>query len=440
MKTVLVRAAITGKSHCPPVKSKRYSQRSNCVVDHVQIPDQRIRINVSGNVFETFESTLARFPNTLLGCKTKRNYFFDSKRQEYFFNRNRNVFDSILFYYQSHGILSCPPNIRTEDFIEELIFFEFSEKLLIQFLRDEGVSFNAKETVPEKTRMPQNRVLETIWQCFEQPKSSFAAKVVSWWSVTFILLSIIVVCAESLPHPDEHKQMYFKVYNNLETVCVAWFTMELLLRFISAPDKIMFLIDLLNWVDLLATLPFYFALMIKGSSSKLQVFRLLRVCRLFKLFRHSSGLRVLSKTIRATWPELLMIVFFGGISTIILSGGLFYAEFQDQKDSFSSIPAASWFVIISLTNVGYGDMVPVTLMGRLIGSMCALVGVLVLALPSPVIARKFKLFYEEAKKKTNQDRMNRKNALSLPSKPAQTSSDGIGFTRSYHSKDVETVV
>ena len=424
MKTVL-KAAIQGKKHRTPVHSRRYSQETINTANeglNLQPLDKRVRINVSGNVFETLESTLARYPNTLLGCAAKRTYFFDPKRQEYFFNRNRNAFDSILFYYQSYGILSCPSNVNMEDFIAELIFFEFSEELLIKFLQHEGVKFcaNVNETVPEETHMTKNKVFRAIWQCFEQPKSSLGARILCWWSIAFILLSIVIVCVESISNTYQDKQKYAKIYNDLEILCVTWFTIELLLRFISAPDKRKFVRNWLNFVDLLAILPFYFALTIKGSSSSLKAFGLLRVFRLLKLFRHSSGLKVLGKTVRATWPELQMIVFFAAISTVILSGILFYAEFQAQNDTFSSIPATSWFVIISLTNVGYGDMVPVTLMGRLIGSMCALVGVLVLALPSPVIARKFKQFYEEAKEKEKKEKV-MKNVVPLSTRPSRPS-------------------
>ena len=413
-----------GKDYKPRVHSRRYSQETNLAsgyTDDSQVLATRVRINVSGNVYETLESTLARYPSTLLGCPSKRNLFFDSKRQEYFFDRNRNAFDAILFYYQSRGILSCPSNVRMDDFVEELVYFGFSEELLIKFLRHEGINFNAEEPHQEEPEMPKNKVLRIIWQCFEQPKSSRVATIVAWLTVAFISLSIVIICAETIPPDDKDKQLYSNVYNDLETMCVAWFTIELLLRFISAPNKLRFAKDSLNLVDFVAILPFYLGLIVDKSSSALKSFRLLRVCRLFKLFRHSSGLKILSKTVQATWPELLMIVFFAGISTVILAGILFYAEYQAQQDMFSSIPAASWFVIISLTNVGYGDMVPITVPGRFVGSMCALVGVLVLALPSPVIARKFKQFYEEAKENAAKERRERKSPpRDLPPLPTQS--------------------
>jgi len=94
-----------------------------------------------------------------------------------------------------------------------------------------------------------------------------------------------------------------------------------------------------------------------------------------------------------------MILFFILITTAIFSGWTFYVEYEEKKDSFSSIPASAWFVIVSLTNVGYGDMVPVTIMGKVLGALCTLAGVLVIALPSPVIVTKFLLYYEKKKRK-----------------------------------------
>ena len=127
--------------------------------------------------------------------------------------------------------------------------------------------------------------------------------------------------------------------------------------------------------------------------------RSLRVSRLFKLARHLDELKVLVKTVRSTWRELCMILFFILITTAIFSGWTFYVEYEAQKDSFSSIPASAWFVIVSLTNVGYGDMVPVTIMGKVLGALCTLAGVLVIALPSPVIVTKFRLYYEKKKRR-----------------------------------------
>ena len=395
---------------CPEVALRA---RKNSRQDEKALLDARVKINISGNIYETFYSTLARFPDTLLGDPVRRRDYFDHERQEYFFNRNRNAFDAILFYYQSNGLLTRPNNIRLQEFCEELKFFQINDETLTEFMRDEG----AIEEGEEEVELPTNAILRKIWLWFEYPKLSKVSKLVATISVSFIAISIFVLCAETVVHENEGNTTSItdleqfrknrpaeltKLYSVLESLCIAWFTLEFSLRIVSCPDKVKFLFDFLNVIDLAAILPHYVQIVLGDSlsvSEKTDALRLLRVSRLFKLFRHLDELKVLAKTVRATWRELIMILFFIIITTAIFSGWTFYVEHEEQKDIFSSIPATSWFVIVSLTNVGYGDMVPVTVMGKLLGALCTLAGVLVIALPSPVIVTKFRLFYEKKKRK-----------------------------------------
>ncbi|KAJ7365447.1 Potassium voltage-gated channel sub A member 2 [Desmophyllum pertusum] len=276
-------------------------------------------------------------------------------------------------------------------------------------MRDEGA---VEDEDDEPVVLPTNVVLQKIWLWFEYPKYSKVAKLVATFSITFIAVSIYVLCAETIDHDttsttdsetSEHMDDELALlYDLLESVCISWFTLEFLLRFVSCPNKLRFMLDILNLIDLAAIVPYYFQRALGDSESEakdiVDAFRLLRVSRLFKLARHLDELKVLAKTVRSTWRELVMILFFILITTAIFSGWTFYAENEAQQDSFSSIPASAWFVIVSLTNVGYGDMVPVTIMGKMLGAVCTLAGVLVIALPSPVIVTKFRLYYEKKKR------------------------------------------
>ena len=393
----------------PKLYTKNYNRRASCPevglssVRNAQYAEERrllsarAKINISGKMYETLYSTLARFPNTLLGSPAKRKKYFDKERQEYFFNRNRNAFDSILFYYQSDGLLTRPNNVRLQEFCDELKFFEIEEETLTEFMRDEGA---IEDDDDEPVVLPTNIVLAKIWLWFEYPKCSKVAKVVATFSVTFIAISIYVLCAETIDrdnteYGDNGRLSRFN--NVLESICVAWFTLEFLLRLVACPNKLKFIFDILNLIDLAAIVPYYVEKApVRGD---FDWFPLLRVSRLFKLARHLDELKVLVKTVRSTWRELCMILFFILITTAIFSGWTFYVEYEAQKDSFSSIPASAWFVIVSLTNVGYGDMVPVTIMGKVLGALCTLAGVLVIALPSPVIVTKFLLYYKKKKRK-----------------------------------------
>ena len=395
----------------PKLYTKNYNRRASCPevglssVRNAQHPEERrllsarAKINISGKMYETLYSTLARFPNTLLGSPAKRKKYFDKERQEYFFNRNRNAFDSILFYYQSDGLLTRPNNVRLQEFCDELKFFEIEEETLTEFMRDEGA---IEDDDDEPVVLPTNIVLAKIWLWFEYPKCSKVAKVVATFSVTFIAISIYVLCTEKIDHDNTEygdNGRLSRFNNVLESICVAWFTLEFFLRLVACPNKLKFIFDILNLIDLAAIVPYYVEKAPIRVDFDFDRFRLLRISRLFKLARHLDELKVLVKTVRSTWRELCMILFFILITTAIFSGWTFYVEYEAQKDSFSSIPASAWFVIVSLTNVGYGDMVPVTMMGKVLGALCTLAGVLVIALPSPVIVTKFLLYYEKKKRK-----------------------------------------
>ena len=91
----------------------------------------RVVINVSGEKYETREETLSRYPETLLGCPTKRLKYFDPRCQEYFFNRNRLAFDAILFYYQSYGRLIKPEVLPDNIFVDEVRFFQIKSPLVV---------------------------------------------------------------------------------------------------------------------------------------------------------------------------------------------------------------------------------------------------------------------------------------------------------------------
>lgn len=188
-----------------------------------------------------------------------------------------------------------------------------------------------------------------------------------------------------------------------ETLCVIWFTFELSMRFGSCPSKLHFYRNALNFIDLIAIVPYFVTLItiLLGSESTsqtmsltiLRVIRLVRVFRIFKLSRHSKGLQILGRTLHASMRELALLVFFLFIGVVLFSSAVYFAEQDEATTDFKSIPGAFWWAIITMTTVGYGDMKPVGLWGKLVGSLCAIAGVLTIALPVPVIVSNFNYFY-----------------------------------------------
>ena len=200
---------------------------------------------------------------------------------------------------------------------------------------------------------------------------------------------------------DKHGTNAHDAFFYVECVCNAWFTFELFIRFLSCPDILHFIRSSVNIIDFIATLSFYIDLGLSHLASHLEnadvleFFSIIRILRLFKLTRHSSGLKILLQTFRASAKELMLLVFFLVLGIIIFASLVYYAEriAPNPDNDFNSIPLGLWWALVTMTTVGYGDMVPKTYLGMFVGAMCAMAGVLVVALPVPVIVSNFAMYY-----------------------------------------------
>ena len=194
-----------------------------------------------------------------------------------------------------------------------------------------------------------------------------------------------------------------------------------LIRFFSCPNKCNFLKSSVNVIDYIATISFYTDLFLQQYVSHIknadvfEFFSIIRILRLFKLTRHSSGLKILLQTFRASAKELMLLVFFLVLGIIIFASLVYYAEriAPNPNNDFKSIPLGLWWALVTMTtvgkdeafeninkrmtincpSVGYGDMVPKTYLGMFVGALCALGGVLTVALPVPVIVSNFEMYY-----------------------------------------------
>lgn len=218
--------------------------------------------------------------------------------------------------------------------------------------------------------------------------------------MSLIAISVTTFCLETLKFFEDKDSLQFKFLDYLEIICVVWFTLEFLSRLIFCGDKIAFFKSAMNWIDFCAIFPFYLELMLRKNNMRtivvLRVVRITRLFRIFKLSRHSYGLQILGHTLKSSCRELFLLVFFLSIAVIIFSSLIYYAEKDNQADKFDSIPGSFWWSVVTMTTIGYGDIVPKTAPGKCVGILCALCGVLVIALPIPVIVNNFSLYYAHA--------------------------------------------
>ncbi|KAE9556771.1 hypothetical protein FO519_000177 [Halicephalobus sp. NKZ332] len=207
----------------------------------------------------------------------------------------------------------------------------------------------------------------------------------------------------SKPHPS---------FLIVETICNIWFTIEIVIRFLASPSKIKYFKAPVNIIDIVATLTFYIDLLLTtsfGATADLEFFSIIRIMRLFKLTQHSQGLKILMHTFRASAKELMLLVFFLVLGIVVFASLVYYAERVEVNpdNQFQSIPLGLWWAVVTMTTIGYGDMTPHTYLGRLIGSICALAGVLTIALPVPVIVSNFAMYYSHTQARSKMPKKKR---------------------------------
>ena len=217
----------------------------------------------------------------------------------------------------------------------------------------------------------------------------------------FIILSVVAYCTQTIDEVSEQPSARVAMVI-IEGVCGVWFTVEFCLRLASCPSKQDFVKQIMNWIDFIAIWPFYIRIFTTDNyphGMPNLAYDILAICRLFRLFRFFKvdlGFQILKQTMIASSRELMLLVLLLIVPVIIFASMAYLAEKKKNKVDFGSIPASFWWAIITITTVGYGDTAPETLFGKISGSLCAALSIIITALPISIIGNNFSLYYSHA--------------------------------------------
>ncbi|XP_053431571.1 potassium voltage-gated channel subfamily G member 4 [Nycticebus coucang] len=441
---------LPGPVETPTIKGLYYRRvRKVGALDASPAADLReeILVNVGGRRYCLPWSTLDEFPLSRLSklrlCRSSEEITqlcddYDEDNQEFFFDRSPSAFGVIMSFLAA-GKLVLLQEMCALSFREELTYWGIEEaKLekcclrrllgrleeLAELRRAEALQPPREAHSPTAHASRWGLCMHRLREMVENPQSGLPGKVFACLSILFVATTAISLCVSTMPdlRAEEDKgecsQKCYYIFI-VETICVAWFSLEFCLRFVQAQNKCQFFQGPLNIIDILAISPYYVSLVVsepaedgeRPSSSSylekvglvLRVLRALRILYVMRLARHSLGLQTLGLTVRRCAREFGLLLLFLGVAVTLFSPLVYVAENESGRVlEFTSIPASYWWAIISMTTVGYGDMVPRSVPGQMVALSSILSGILIMAFPATSIFHTFSHSYLELKKEQEQ--------------------------------------
>lgn len=244
---------------------------------------------------------------------------------------------------------------------------------------------------------------EKIFQIIEPSSENKVSRYVDVFIMALIILTVVEVILESF---ESFRAAYTGIFDLFELFSVSIFTLEYVLRLITADLKyknnhyliaaFKFIFSFFGLIDFLAILPFYLPLFLALDLRFIRLLRLIRLFRILKLIRYNSSLLLVLQVLKEKRPELGITLFITFILMLLSSTLMYFVEHESQPEAFPNIIASFWWAIATLTTVGYGDVYPVTNMGKLIASFVAILGIGIVALPTGILSS---AFYEMIQRK-----------------------------------------
>lgn len=241
--------------------------------------------------------------------------------------------------------------------------------------------------------MIRYRIFEIIEPAERNDKIS---KIFDRTILILIVVNIISIILESF---DSFNKLYSQQLYYIEFISIVIFTIEYILRIITSDllyhntNKIKSVVDYMKSpmaiIDLLAIIPFFLPMLIPIDLRILRILRLTRLFRIFKINRYSKSLKLIAKVLHRKKEELVITLFITFLMLLLSSSIMFLLESEQQPESFPNIIASTWWAIATLTTVGYGDVYPITIMGKILSGIIALLGIGLVALPTGIISSGF---------------------------------------------------
>lgn len=333
--------------------------------------------------------------------------FYDRTRKEYFFDRDPKIFRHVLSFYQV-GKLHLSYKDCVESFRDELKFYGISNDVVHECCWDECHETTAKTSLYKPNRHKNNcnnlpgsysdsrfEVRKQIYDLLERGTETRLAKVIQYSIGILICLSVCCAVVASLRcgRKSNWEQCYRQIFEIFDAIFMSVFTVEYLLRLFSSPKLVSFLKDKFNVLDLAAILPFYSEVFMRlfvdtasaDNTDALDIFRVLRVIRIFKLARHSKHIRKFGSGLKKAVTDLGFLYFAFFLANIFFASLLYSVEALQGCETFQSISESMWYSVVTMMTLGYGDIVPESIAGKIIGAFCCIFGIIILALPVPIL-------------------------------------------------------
>lgn len=443
--------------------------------DHVNMCIDTVIFNIGGAIFETHKSTLEQ-RKSLLGDRKWISMHYRAEKNDYFFDRDPDMFRATLNYLRT-GELHIPLYVCGPAAKMELEFWGVTPNKLQRCCwtcyNDGNTTTEALNQLDEDRRnslmmMDTNSQNEhywkalqlKIWQTLDNQVTSFPAKLYGLCCVIFVAMSITSFIAgttaafkvrlvstaldrednvsysatnsttnmtTSFTEPDQsHSQHHSQdILRVIELACLIFFSTQFVVHFTFAPNKLRFITSAICIIDMIALLPDYIervidAFMPDSSDVKIIIIcRLVRIFRIFRLIKHVPGLWILLYTLKASIGELMLLTCFMSVGILVFASAIYFVE---DHSTFESIPHGFWWAIITMTTVGYGDMCPKTPLGKVVGSLCAMSGLLMVGFSVPALVNNFLLYRKYFQYSVQQEKVNKLRCKNSDEESAQQKS------------------